>query len=439
VTWDSICAGEAQTKCGDLCTGGGGGDLICVNGNDDACSASIFHSTVEWCSQAGAEYLILVHGYGSGTGNFTLCVFDDGVSCPWTVDCGAAPPVGGCCQCDGPIQFCTLETLEDCDALGGEFLGVDEPCTSGGDYLVYESFPNVPIPDGSPVGVEDTITVTDSLTITDLNVDVVINHTWTGDLCVKLSKAGGPEVTLMKRINLDAECDATGCCGCSSDNVDVLLDDEAPDSVEDSCPPIGTYSPDPDSLSAFDGLDAAGDWTLWVNDNAGADTGTLIEWSLNFEQPGGDSPCAIAFPDQCNQPPDCSGAYASIDELWPPNHKYRGVTVEGVTDEDGDPITITILGIFQDEHVDALGDGSTCPDGEIAGDVALVRAERQGGNDGRVYHIFFLAEDGQGGACEGVVTTCVPHDQSGDTCVDQGPLYDSTDCGGAGSPPGWGN
>ncbi len=115
------------------------------------------------------------------------------------------------------------------------------------------------------------------------------------------------------------------------------------------------------------------------------------------------------------------------------------MTVEGVTDADGDPITITILGIFQDEHVDALGDGNTCPDGEIAGDVALVRAERQGGADGRVYHIFFLAEDGEGGACEGFVTVCVPHDQSGDTCVDQGPLYDSTDCGGAGDPPGWGN
>ncbi|MHC4275414.1 MAG: hypothetical protein ACYSUR_17335, partial [Planctomycetota bacterium] len=201
VQWDSICAGEAATKCGDLCTGGGGGGLICVNGNDDACNTSIFHSTVSWCSQAGAEYYILVHGYSSGTGNFTICVNDDGVSCPWTVDCGAAPPLGACCQCDDDnVQFCTQETQADCEAmddpntpeLEAVFLGVDEPCTTGGDALIYESNPNAPIPDGSPVGVSDTMTVTDSLTITDLDVDVVINHTWLGDLCVQLSKAGGP-------------------------------------------------------------------------------------------------------------------------------------------------------------------------------------------------------------------------------------------------------
>ncbi|MHC4963926.1 MAG: proprotein convertase P-domain-containing protein [Planctomycetota bacterium] len=449
VQWDSICAGEAATKCGDLCTGGGGGGLICVNGNDDACNTSIFHSTVSWCSQAGAEYYIMVHGYSSGTGNFTICVNDDGVSCPWTVDCGAAPPLGACCQCDDDnVQFCTQETQADCEAmddpntpeLEAVFLGVDEPCTTGGDALIYESNPNAPIPDGSPVGVSDTMTVTDSLTITDLDVDVVINHTWLGDLCVQLSKAGGPTVTLMKRIGLAAECDATGCCGCSGDNMDVILDDEAADSIEDFCPPpsTGTYSPDPDALSAFDGLDAAGDWTIWVNDNAGADTGTLVQWSLHFEQPGGDPPCAVAYPDQCNTPPDCSGAYASVDELWPPNHKYRGVTIEGVTDVDDDPITITITGIFQDEPVDGLGDGNTCPDGDSVGGVAMVRAERAGGADGRVYHIFFLAEDGEGGACEGSVTVCVPHDQAGDGCVDQGPLYDSTDCGDGGEP-GWGN
>ena len=439
VTWDSICAGQAQTKCGDLCTGGGGGGLICVDGNDDACNASALHSTVEWCSQAGAEYLIMVHGYGSGVGNFNLCVFDDGVSCPWTVDCGAAPPVGGCCQCDDDnVQFCTMETAEECDALGGEFLGIDEPCTSGGDAVVYDATPNVAIPDADAGGVTDTMNVPDSMTITDLNVDVVISHTWPGDLCVKLSKAGGPEVTLMKRINLVAECDAAGCCGCSSDNVDLILDDEAPESVEDSCPPIGTYYPDPDALSAFDGLDAAGDWTIWVNDNAGGDTGVLVQWSLHFEAPGGDSPCAIAYPDQCNTPPDCSGAYASDGELWPPNHKYAGVTIEGVTDADGDPITITITGIFQDEPVDGLGDGNTCPDGDSLGGVAMVRAERAGDGDGRVYHIFFLAEDGEGGSCEGSVTVCVPHDQAGDGCVDQGPLYDSTDCGDGGES-GWGN
>ena len=117
-----------------------------------------------------------------------------------------------------------------------------------------------------------------------------------------------------QRINLEPDfCDGTDCCGCSGDNMDVILDDEAAESIEDFCPPpsTGTYYPDPGALAAFDGLDAAGDWTLCVNDNAGADTGILVAWSLHFEQPAGDPPCAIAYPDQCNTPPDCSGDTAS--------------------------------------------------------------------------------------------------------------------------------
>ena len=52
-----------------------------------------------------------------------------------------------------------------------------------------------------------------------------------------------------------------------------------------------------------------------------------------------------------NQPPDCSKAAPSIAELWPPNHKFVGINVLGVTDADGDPITITIDSIRQDEVV----------------------------------------------------------------------------------------
>jgi hypothetical protein len=134
-----------------------------------------------------------------------------------------------------------------------------------------------------------------------------------------------------------------------------------------------------------------------------------------------------------NQPPDCTGAFADPDELWPPNHKFVDVNVLGVTDPDGDPVTITIDSIFQDEPLQTVGEGNTCPDGAGVGDeVASVRAERSGSKkvpgDGRVYHIEFTADDGMGGACDGGVTVCVPHDQRpGHVCVDGGLLFDSTD------------
>ncbi len=141
-----------------------------------------------------------------------------------------------------------------------------------------------------------------------------------------------------------------------------------------------------------------------------------------------------ALPASANQPPDCSVATADPDEIWPPDHMFADVSVVGVTDPDGDPVTVTVTGIAQDEPPDGLGDGSTCPDADGVGtDIASVRAERSGTKkvpgDGRVYHVSFTADDGQGGECTGTVVVCVPHDQRpGHVCVDQGPLFDSTIC-----------
>jgi hypothetical protein len=129
-------------------------------------------------------------------------------------------------------------------------------------------------------------------------------------------------------------------------------------------------------------------------------------------------------------PPDCSGAFATPSELWPPNHKFRGVTIGGVFDPDGGPVGIFIMAILQDEPVNGDGDGNTCPDGGgLTTSTAQIRSERSGLGDGRVYHIAFTAMDDEGDTCDGAVTVCVPHDQGlGDICVDQGLLFDSTVC-----------
>ena len=126
-----------------------------------------------------------------------------------------------------------------------------------------------------------------------------------------------------------------------------------------------------------------------------------------------------------NNPPDCSRAYASSNSLWPPNHKYQSISINGVTDPDGDTITTAVNYIKQDEPVNGLGDGDTSPDATIT--PLQVRAERSGTGNGRVYQIGFTAQDGKGGKCEGAVKVCVPHDQGkGKVCVDDGPQYDST-------------
>ena len=116
---------------------GGCGALTCVAGNDDGpgpeCelpSGVPARSRVQWCSQAGAEYLILVHGAPGATGHFLLEVFDDGLPCGGAADCGGES-IGACCA--GADYRCSETTQSDCGALGGEYLGdgvacADQPC-----------------------------------------------------------------------------------------------------------------------------------------------------------------------------------------------------------------------------------------------------------------------------------------------------------------------
>ena len=134
-----------------------------------------------------------------------------------------------------------------------------------------------------------------------------------------------------------------------------------------------------------------------------------------------------------NRPPDVSKAHPSIDCLWPPNHKFVGITILGVTDPDNDSVTINITGITSDEptaSIDGAGGAGHAPDASGVGtDTASVRAERSGKGNGRVYAITFVASDGIA-ETEGNVTVCVPHDYRG-KCVcgniDDGQNYDATE------------
>jgi PKD repeat protein len=150
--------------------------------------------------------------------------------------------------------------------------------------------------------------------------------------------------------------------------------------------------------------------TLTVTDNEGASS--TCTSTANITGTGG------------NQPPDCSDAVASRSEIWPPNGQFTRVSVTGVTDPDGDPITIHIDEVTQDEPLSGPGYGNSCPDARLNGNLEL-RAERGGQGNGRVYEISFTASDGQGGTCSGTVTVCIPHDQGHHECIDSGQNFDS--------------
>jgi hypothetical protein len=196
------------------------------------------------------------------------------------------------------------------------------------------------------------------------------------------------------------------------------------DAGDAPAPPLAIHSvvvgDSPDTLSAFAHLasETGGGLLLAADESAIVDT--LLQ--------AVDDMAAAAHPDENNQPPDTQLARPGVDRLWPPGHDWHEVAIAGVVDPDGDPVRLTITGITQDEPVSGPGAGPTGPDASgIGQDRARLRAERDGGGDGRMYEITFLATDGRGGRSTGRVRVCVPRDQKpGSACGDDGQAHDAT-------------
>jgi hypothetical protein len=96
----------------------------------------------------------------------------------------------------------------------------------------------------------------------------------------------------------------------------VVLDDEGAGGALETLNCPGSALPYPTSppgytplnpLSAFDGLDATGNWTINVRDSAGGDIGTLVSWSVEITVPAceGQIKCAGCGPPPC--PVVCPG------------------------------------------------------------------------------------------------------------------------------------
>lgn len=125
---------------------------------------------------------------------------------------------------------------------------------------------------------------------------------------------------------------------------------------------------------------------------------------------GGGSASIVVRPDGLggltagpNRPPNCSTPSRA---LWPPNGLLVPIRIS-VTDPDGDPVTVEITGVAQDEPLTGAADAEP---GSRPAEV-LLRASRLGNGDGRVYRVAFGASDGIDG-CAGTALVGVPHDQA---------------------------
>ncbi|MDA0244965.1 MAG: hypothetical protein OT477_16230, partial [Chloroflexi bacterium] len=142
---------------------------------------------------------------------------------------------------------------------------------------------NLPIPDNNPAGVSDSLIVAESGTIVDVNVSVLANHTWVGDLIVTVTSPNATPVTIIDRPGRTTTGD-----GCGNNNVNVVLDDEGVSGpVETQCsatPPALFGNPTPNNpLSGFDSGNLNGTWGINISDNVSIDTGTLVDWCVVIE------------------------------------------------------------------------------------------------------------------------------------------------------------
>jgi subtilisin-like proprotein convertase family protein len=118
---------------------------------------------------------------------------------------------------------------------------------------------------------ESIITVTNDIIISDVNVTINLNHTFDGDLEIKLVGPDNIEVMLSNRN------------GGGGDNyTNTIFDAAAGSSIASgSAPFAGSFTPDGD-LNDLNGLSSVGDWKLVITDRAAADGGTLLDWTLQL-------------------------------------------------------------------------------------------------------------------------------------------------------------
>jgi subtilisin-like proprotein convertase family protein len=147
------------------------------------------------------------------------------------------------------------------------------PIDSAPTYFSGDTPAFIPDSDGTNDGLlTSTVTVTDSFRVTDVDVTLNIEHEFIGDLLIFLA---APDDTIIQLVS-DSLDPTTAFAGTVlTDEAAVFLDD-----VFD--PPYSARYRPTEPLSSFDGLDALGEWTLFIFDTASGDVGTLDRWSLSF-------------------------------------------------------------------------------------------------------------------------------------------------------------
>ena len=133
--------------------------------------------------------------------------------------------------------------------------------------------PNVPVtisPSGANT-VTSTLIIPSGANISDVNVNMDITHTWVNDLTVRITSPAGTTVSLV----------TNPCTSVALNNIVATFDDSGSTYTCSNNPAISGIIIPVQALSAFNGQNSTGTWTLTVVDGFNLDGGALNAWSLD--------------------------------------------------------------------------------------------------------------------------------------------------------------
>ncbi|MDY6839772.1 MAG: kelch repeat-containing protein [Thermodesulfobacteriota bacterium] len=131
---------------------------------------------------------------------------------------------------------------------------------------------------------------------------------------------------------------------------------------------------------------------------------------------------------QDTTPPEVSVSIAK-DSLWPPSHGMVDVGLSLEVSDICDAEPVVSIEVTSDEPTataPGAGGAKHAPDAEITDDGVMLRAERSGNGDGRVYVITVTATDVSGNTASDSASVKVNHNKKKEA-VNSGQNYDATD------------
>jgi uncharacterized repeat protein (TIGR01451 family) len=180
-----------------------------------------------------------------------------------------------------------------------------------------------------------TFVVTTSYTVTDINIGILLAHTYRSDLTLRLRAPDTTSVTFMT---------ATGG---ALDNMNMLLDDSDPDTIGSDgsndvatpttiVPPYADTRNTANALAALNGKNALGTWTLEICDSATGDAGTFYQADLYLTSPPAN------FADlSLSKTVASTSTSTAIYTLSVTNASYSTQTATGITVRDVLPAGVT--------------------------------------------------------------------------------------------------